>query len=83
MNAISGWLIALALLSWAAYGQVPASNDTSDMNGNTGMGQSALGGPAASNKGSYNTASGRTRCLLTRPETQTGQISLDARAVIP
>ncbi len=42
----------LTLLSGAAYGQVPTTNDTSDPNGNTGMGNNALGGPAASNAGS-------------------------------
>ncbi|MGA2191729.1 MAG: hypothetical protein ABSH33_24750, partial [Steroidobacteraceae bacterium] len=52
------WTIALALLSTAPYAQVPSTNDTSDPNFNTGMGTGALGGPAASNVGSYNTAVG-------------------------
>ena|SRR5271165_1266240 len=58
MHAIARWLTATALLSGAVYGQVPAANDTSDRNGNTGTGESALGGPAASNNGADNTASG-------------------------
>jgi hypothetical protein len=47
-----------ALLTATVYGQVPSSNDVSDANDNTGMGTAALGGPAASNAGQYNTASG-------------------------
>ena len=58
MKTISKWATALVLISGAAYGQVPASNDTSDPVQNTGMGTGALGGPAASNVGYYNTASG-------------------------
>ena len=34
-NAILTWTMALTLLAWAAYGQVPASNDTSDAHDNT------------------------------------------------
>ena len=45
MNAISKWTMALAVLAGPVYGQVPASNDTSDGNFNTGMGTGALGGP--------------------------------------
>jgi Chaperone of endosialidase len=53
-------LLALGALALAgaAYAQVPASNDTSDGNANTGMGTSALHGPAATNGGIANTASG-------------------------
>lgn len=59
MNAIPKWTMALALLSAAAaYGQVPASNDVSDDNANTGMGTDALGGPTAFNLGFDNTAAG-------------------------
>ncbi len=58
MNKSSTWTMVLALLAATAHGQVPASNDISDGNGNTGMGITALGGPAASNAGSNNTASG-------------------------
>jgi len=39
-------------------GQVPAGNDTSDTSQNTGIGTGTLGGPAAKNNGSGNTASG-------------------------
>ena len=48
---------ALALAG-SAFAQVPSSNDTSDTNYNTGMGSGALGGPAATNGGEANTASG-------------------------
>ena len=41
-----------------ALAQVPSGNDTSDTNGNTGVGTFALGGPAATNGGFYNTAIG-------------------------
>lgn len=61
MNALRGsyiGLIATLALSGAVYGQVPASNDTSDGKANTGMGTGALGGPITSNQGNYNTASG-------------------------
>jgi Chaperone of endosialidase len=53
-------LLALGALALAgtAYAQVPGTNDTSDGNRNTGMGLNALGGPAATNGGSDNTASG-------------------------
>jgi hypothetical protein len=53
-------LLAVGALALAgtAYAQVPASNDTSDGNYNTGMGTGALHGPAASNGGLYNTATG-------------------------
>jgi hypothetical protein len=53
-------LLTLGALAIAgvAYAQVPSSNDTSDGHLNTGMGTGALGGPAASNAGDYNTASG-------------------------
>ena len=50
-------IVALAVAP-AAFSQVPSANDTSDTNFNTGMGTRALGGPAASNAGVYNTASG-------------------------
>jgi hypothetical protein len=50
-------ITALAVAG-AGYAQVPSSNDTSDTNQNTGMGTGALGGPAASNGGTGNTASG-------------------------
>jgi trimeric autotransporter adhesin len=59
MKAISRWTIAITLLSGAtAYGQVPAGNGGSDSAGNTGVGTSALGGPAATAAGGYNTATG-------------------------
>jgi trimeric autotransporter adhesin len=52
-----GFIGALALAG-TALGQVPSSNDTSDKNGNTGMGSGALGGPTPVNlTGSGNTAS--------------------------
>jgi hypothetical protein len=50
-------ITALALAG-TAYAQVPSTNDKSDGNSNTGMGTGALGGPAATNNGSGNTASG-------------------------
>jgi trimeric autotransporter adhesin len=52
-----GFIATLALVG-TAYAQVPATNDKSDERGNTGMGTGALGKPAASNPGFYNTASG-------------------------
>jgi hypothetical protein len=59
MNKTSNWaMTCLFLLSGATYAQVPASNDISDSNENTGMGSHALGGPAASNGGTNNTAAG-------------------------
>ena len=58
MNAISKWAITLTLLAGTAYGQVPSTNDTSDAKENTGVGSDTLGGPAASNGGSNNTAIG-------------------------
>jgi hypothetical protein len=53
-------LLAISALALAgtALAQVPSSNDTSDANANTGMGTGALGGPAATNGGVDNTASG-------------------------
>ncbi|HSY08558.1 MAG TPA: tail fiber domain-containing protein [Steroidobacteraceae bacterium] len=53
-------LLAIGALALAgtAYAQVPTTNDTSDGNQNTGMGTGALGGPAATNGGFSNTASG-------------------------
>jgi hypothetical protein len=55
-------LLAIGTLTLAgtAFAQVPASNDTSttDGNANTGMGTRALGGPAATNGGYADTASG-------------------------
>jgi hypothetical protein len=38
------------------FGQVPSANDTSDARQNTGGGSGALGGPAASSSGAYNTS---------------------------
>ena len=64
MNAISKCLMALALLSGAAYGQVPATNDTSDKYSNTGMGTGALssitpsGACTGQSDGGCNTAAG-------------------------
>jgi hypothetical protein len=49
---------ALAVEGGIVYAQVPAGNDTSDGNLNTGTGTGALGGPAASNAGVRNTATG-------------------------
>ena len=58
-NAILTWTMGLTLLTGAAYGQVPSTNDTSDGNGNTGMGSAALGGPTPlALTGTDNTASG-------------------------
>jgi hypothetical protein len=51
-------LIGAIALAGTAVAQVPSSNDTSDIHYNTGMGNSSLGGPAATNGGAYNTASG-------------------------
>jgi hypothetical protein len=51
-------LVGALALAGTAYAQVPSSNDTSDVNFNTGMGLGALGGPAASNGGCCNMASG-------------------------
>jgi Chaperone of endosialidase len=53
-------LLAIGALALAgtAFAQVPASNDTSDINSNTGMGTGALGGPAATSGGIENTAAG-------------------------
>jgi hypothetical protein len=42
MNTRTKWAMALALLSGATFGQVPATNDTSDQYNNTGMGTGAL-----------------------------------------
>ena len=58
MNTKSTWIMALTLLAGTAYGQVPAGNDTSDGNGNTGVGSLALHGPAASASAKFNTALG-------------------------
>jgi hypothetical protein len=59
MSAISKWTIGLVLLAGAAYGQVPASNDTSDAGDNTGMGTGTLGGPSpVALTGCCNTGSG-------------------------
>lgn len=61
MNILRTLLLApigAFVLAGAAYGQVPASNDTSDSNKNTGMGTGALGGPLASSGGLENTATG-------------------------
>jgi hypothetical protein len=56
---LSMWILVGALaVAWTSNAQVPASNDTSDGNANTGMGTGALGGPAASNSGQQNTAAG-------------------------
>jgi len=45
-------------LAGTAFAQVPTANDRSDKNANTGSGTDAPGGPAATNGGSDNTASG-------------------------
>ena len=59
MNPIANWAMTLLfLLSGIAYAQVPASNDTSDGNSNTGVGSGALGGPATSKAANANTALG-------------------------
>jgi hypothetical protein len=50
--------IGALALAGTAIAQVPSTNDTSDMNENTGMGTRALAGPAAKNNGSGNTAAG-------------------------
>ena len=58
-------LLTLGALALAgtAFAQVPSTNDTSDNADNTGMGSGALGGPAATNGGAFNTASGRDALL--------------------
>ena len=67
-----GFTIALGFLAGTAYGQVPATNDTSDSHFNTGMGTGALGGPTPTNLvGGENTASGSTRSRPTRPAATT------------
>jgi hypothetical protein len=64
MNRMTKWTMALALLSGAAFGQVPSSNDTSDQYNNTGMGTGALhnvtpsGNCNGSLDGGCNTAAG-------------------------
>src|SRR5580658_10362182 len=62
MKILHQSLLLVIALAGTAYAQVPAGtwtgNDTSDTNYNTGMGTGALGGPAPSNSGAYNTASG-------------------------
>lgn len=56
---LSKWILVGTLaVAGTSNAQVPASNDTSDGNANTGMGTGALGGPAASNGGQQNTAAG-------------------------
>jgi hypothetical protein len=64
MSAISKWTIGLALFAGAAYAQVPSTNDTSDDHDNTGVGTGALGGPAASAGGDFNTAVGYAALLV-------------------
>ena len=56
----SMWVLVVVTLAVAgtSNAQVPASNDKSDANANTGMGTGALGGPAALNSGLQNTAAG-------------------------
>jgi hypothetical protein len=56
-RSTSGLIGALALAG-IAFAQVPSTNDVSDGHSNTGMGTAALGGPAGSNGGYQNTASG-------------------------
>jgi len=51
-------LIGALAVAAGAYGQVPSTNDTSDTRHNVGMGTGALGGPAVTNGGDNNTASG-------------------------
>src|SRR5580692_3187274 len=58
MNTLLKWTVLLTLCLGTAYGQVPASNDTSDDNFNTGVGAHALNGPVADNPGISNTAIG-------------------------
>jgi hypothetical protein len=62
----------------AAHGQVPASNDTSDGNNNTGVGTAALGGPAASNSGGANTAVGWSALQSNTTGTQNTAVGLNA-----
>jgi hypothetical protein len=64
-------LLALGAFALAgtAYAQVPTGNDTSDGNGNTGMGTGALGGPVASNGGSQIRRAIATPLLGTRRST--------------
>jgi Chaperone of endosialidase len=58
MNTLLKCTVLLTLCLGTAYGQVPASNDTSDDNFNTGVGTHALNGPVADNSGLSNTAIG-------------------------
>jgi len=58
MNRTLAWAMTLGLLTGTVYAQVPSGNDVSDANDNTGMGTGALGGPAASKSGQYNTSAG-------------------------
>ncbi len=70
MITTSKWTIVLAWLAGTAYGQVPSTNDTTDLSGNTGMGSFAHHSDGGSdntasgfdalffNTGSFNTASG-------------------------
>jgi hypothetical protein len=58
MKPVTLGLLGPLLIAGAAIGQVPSANDTSDVNGNTGMGSGALGGPTATHSGFQNTASG-------------------------
>ena len=51
-------LICALAHAGTVFAQVPSTNDTSDGNYNTGTGTGALGGPATSNHGQYNTAAG-------------------------
>jgi hypothetical protein len=50
-------MITALAVAGTAYGQVPATNDTSDASDNTGMGKGALGF-TGTNSGEFNTAAG-------------------------
>jgi hypothetical protein len=58
MKSLTLGLIGALALAGTVFAQVPSTNGTSDGNANTGMGSAALGGPASSNGGVGNTASG-------------------------
>ena len=58
MKSVNLVLIGALALAGTAFAQVPSTNDTSDINSNTGMGTGALGGPAATGGGIENTAAG-------------------------
>lgn len=53
MNIGVKWAMALALLSGAVHGQIPATNNTSDAYSNTGLGTGALSGVTPKDTGRW------------------------------